>query len=104
MNETGIAIKAGNVTIVGIKIETTAAAALETESTGTSSSDGSLNVTAAAANLKMRAAAFNGSLGFYTLGVEVQVLGEFVLQVRLSIRCQLCVTLHPIAVVMMVGP
>jgi hypothetical protein len=88
MNETGIVIKAGNVTIVGVKIETTAAAALETDSAGTtsnSSPDGSVNVTAAAANLKMRAAAFNGSLGFYTLGVEVQVLGEFALQVRLSI-------------------
>jgi hypothetical protein len=83
MNETGIVIKAGNVTIVGIKIKTTAA--FETDGAGTTdsnSSDGSVDVAAAAANLKMRAAAFNGSLGFYTLGVEVQVLGEFALQVR----------------------
>jgi hypothetical protein len=62
-----------------VKIETTSAASLETDS---SSSGSSLNVTAAAANLKTRTAAFNGSLGFYTLGVEVQVLGDFALQVR----------------------
>ncbi|WIA21370.1 hypothetical protein OEZ85_000589 [Tetradesmus obliquus] len=77
MNETGIIIKAGNVTIVGVKIESAAAAALVTDS---SSSSSSVNVTAAAANLKTRSAAFNGSLGFFTLGVEVQVLGEFALQ------------------------
>jgi hypothetical protein len=80
MNETGIVIKAGNVSIVGIKIETSSAAAFQTTSAG--STDSSSNVTAAAANLKTRSAAFNGTLGFYTLGVEVQVLGEFALQVR----------------------
>jgi hypothetical protein len=87
MNETGIVIKAGNVSIVGIKIETTAAAALQTDSLDSSSSgggSGAVDASAAAANLKMRAAAFNGSLGFYTLRVEVQVLGEFALQMRPS--------------------
>lgn len=95
LNSTGVVIKGGNVTISGIRIEgltsgvtngSTGSATSGSFSVGSSS--GGSNATAAGSNatdssgrpLKPRLAAFNGTLGFYTLGLLVEVLGEFELQ------------------------
>jgi hypothetical protein len=87
LNNTGVVIKGGNVTISGIKIEgvsgftngssggvTGGSFSVGNSSSDTNSNDDSVKPT------KLRVAAFNGTLGFYTLGLIVEVLGEFELQ------------------------
>lgn len=75
--DTNITIRGGNVTITGVKIETVGATIGAGDSSFTNASVGA---TLPQQNLKLRWAAFNGSLGFYTLGVDIVVHGEFVLQ------------------------
>jgi hypothetical protein len=59
------ACRGGDVTITGLKVQSVTA--------GTGSSP-------APTQLKPRAAAFNGSLGFFTLGLSIEVLGLFELK------------------------
>lgn len=86
LNQSDIVIKGGNVTITGIKIEGVSGFSNSSVNTGSFAVVGS-NGTAAANStaasdkpLKPRIASFNGTLGFYTFGVLVEVLGEFELQ------------------------
>jgi hypothetical protein len=83
MNDSGVVIKGGNVTISGITLE-----AVSNGSAG-SATAGSFTVGSGGTNagnggssrpLRTRIAAFNGNLGFYTLGLTVDVQGEFELQ------------------------
>ena len=62
--------RGGNVTITGLKVE----------AASSSSSSSSSSTPASPALLKPRAAAFNGSLGFFTLGLSIEVLGVFELK------------------------
>lgn len=85
LNNTGVVIKGGNVTIFGIKIE--GASGFNNGSTAAVTSNafsvGGSNATGGNANNKPgkpRVASFNGTLGFYTLGLVVEVLGEFEMQ------------------------
>lgn len=57
--------RGGNVTITGLKVE---------------AASSSSSTPASPALLKPRAAAFNGSLGFFTLGLSIEVLGLFELK------------------------
>lgn len=90
LNNTGVVIKGGSVTISGIRIEGvsgfTNGSSGSVTSSGFSVGGGSSTVTGGNDNttsskpVKPRIAAFNGTLGFYTLGLLVEVLGEFELQ------------------------
>ena len=65
-------------TITGIKVQANTAS-VSNNGASTPPATGGPNTSPAPA-LKQRAAAFNGSLGFYTLGLSIEVLGEFALQ------------------------
>jgi hypothetical protein len=98
LNNTGVVIKGGNVTISGIKIEGISGFTNGSSGSGSSATSGSFSVGSGSGGsngssgsngtdgsggskpLKPRLAAFNGTLGFYTLGLLVEVLGEFELQ------------------------
>lgn len=78
LNNTGVLIRGGNVTISGIKIE--GASSFANGSTaGVTSSSFSVDSggTGSSKPPTPRMASFNGTLGFYTLGLMVEVLGEF---------------------------
>lgn len=87
LNNTGVVIKGGNVTITGIKIEGVSGFSNGSSTGGITSSSfnvgsggnssGSADSSSNSKPLQPRVAAFNGSLGFYTLGLLVEVLGEF---------------------------
>lgn len=77
MDDSNITIRGGNVSITGVKIESVGASIGTGE--GSSSSGQSVGSTPPQKNLTLRWAAFNGSLGFYTLGVNIEVYGEFTL-------------------------
>lgn len=78
LNNTDIVIRGGNVSVTGVKVEGLGASATSGNSSFTT--DKIEAASTASANVKPRIAAFNGSLGFYTLGVLIDVLGEFDLQ------------------------
>jgi hypothetical protein len=94
LNSTGVVIKGGNVTISGIKIEgasgfTNGSAGGVTSSslivgTGNCSADSTGCISGDSKPTKPRIASFNGTLGFYTIGLLVEVLGEFELQRSLA--------------------
>lgn len=79
-NDSDIVIKGGNVSITGIKVEGVGASG----DTSGSSSFTTEKIEAVANNatkpVKPRLAAFNGSLGFITFGMIIDVVGEFELQ------------------------
>lgn len=56
--------RGGNVTITGLKV----------------AGDTPDQATSAGATLRQRTAAFNGSLGFFTIGLSIEVLGQFALK------------------------
>jgi len=70
------------VSITGIKVQSSSASVGGAPSPP---ADGSTSTPA----LKQRTAAFNGSLGFFTLGLSIDVLGEFQLQ-RCGVTCSAC--------------
>lgn len=61
--------RGGNVTIAGMKVEADTSPAATEEAVG---ANGQV--------LRQRAAAFNGSLGFISLGLSIEVMGEFALK------------------------
>jgi hypothetical protein len=63
--------RGGNITITGMKVQLDSATVNASDTAPTNSSIPAL---------KQRSAAFNGSLGFYTLGLSIEVLGDFALQ------------------------
>lgn len=63
-------------TIMGVKVQTSSAT-VGADSTG---SEDPNSAGATTPPLRQRTAAFNGSLGFFTLGLSIEVLGEFKLQ------------------------
>lgn len=83
-------------TITGIKVEASSAAVSSSSSDSTQAAPAPAGVAAAPTPLKQRTAAFNGSLGFYTLGLSIDVLGDFFLQrwagnlteLPLAVACQ----------------
>jgi hypothetical protein len=60
--------RGGNVTITGLRVAgaTVAGDAPDQDMSG--------------ASLRQRTAAFNGSLGFFTIGMSIEVLGQFALK------------------------
>lgn len=90
LNSTGVVIKGGNVTISGIKIEGASgftngptggvSSSSFTVGTGNCSADSTGCTSGDSKPTKPRIASFNGTLGFYTVGLLVEVLGEFELQ------------------------
>jgi hypothetical protein len=59
--------RGGNVTITGLRVEGAAVTGDTPEQD-------------AGAALRQRTAAFNGSLGFFTVGLSIEVLGQFALK------------------------
>jgi hypothetical protein len=67
-----LSCRGGNVSITGITVQASSASV-----GGGSADDANANTTL---SLKTRTAAFNGTLGFWTLGVNIDVAAEFKLQ------------------------
>lgn len=88
LNDTDIVIRGGNVTVSGVGLQ----GASTQSSSNLSSSIAAIDVDAAlnttnsndTKSLRPRQAAFNGSLGFYTLGLKIEVLGELTLQRQMN--------------------
>jgi hypothetical protein len=98
MQDKGIVVRGGNISIAAVQVDANPGfqsassgssdlsldvSANDTADSGTSSSSSSSSVLPA---LKPRRAAFNGSLGFFTLGLSLQVLGDFTLQRTMAWR------------------
>jgi len=89
LNDTDIVIRGGNVTVSGVGLQ---GASILGASSNISSSIAAIDVDAAlntsnsnnTKSLRPRQAAFNGSLGFYTLGLKIEVLGELTLQRQMN--------------------
>lgn len=102
MVDSGVVIRGGNISITGVRVDALpdfqavgdAAASLSlavagADGNGSTTSNSSSNSTSALAAVpgpKPRKAAFNGSLGFYTLGMKLEVIGDFVLQVSAGVQ------------------
>jgi hypothetical protein len=65
--------RGGNMTITGVKVQ------VDSATVNTSLGDAA-PTNSSTPVLRQRSAALNGSLGFYTLGLSIEVLGDFALQ------------------------
>lgn len=74
-NDAAIHCRGGNVTITGLKFGAGEGATVSDGPGGAGGSSSPAPVT-----LKQRTAAFNGTLGFFTIGLSIEVLGQFQLK------------------------
>jgi hypothetical protein len=94
MQDRGIVVRGGNISIAAVQVDANPGFQAAVDSQAGMSVEVSTNDTADSGNssstnssssallprLKPRRAAFNGTLGFFTLGLSLQVLGDFTLQ------------------------
>lgn len=79
MEDSNITIHGGNVSIIGVTADAVQAAMGGSKSLASTVTNAGSSILPQQ-SLKLRWAAFNGSLGFYTLAVDIVVYGEFTLQ------------------------
>jgi hypothetical protein len=100
MQDRGIVVRGGNIYIAAVHVDANLGFQAVSDTSNLSvdistndTADSSSNSTASNSSsssalppLKPRRAAFNGSLGFFTLGLSLQVLGDFTLQRTMAWR------------------